>query len=232
MGGLKAGVEARLKESAYGEIITQCGPSRKTVRLLRSLLYSPDDLLRWRTVTMFGWLAENHPKLIAPDVQRLVWSLNDEAGSIGRGAPEAIGEIARNNLPLAREGIHIVAHYLEDRETCRPPKRNLEILIGALWAVGRVGGKHPSVVAEVIPTVASFLADGESGVRGHALWGLGQTGGVDDWRDDVEARVGDAGNVVLYDQEDLRETTVGTIASTVLSSLNTAGGESGDDSPG
>lgn len=221
MGDLKALIEKRLRARAYGEIISDCGPGRRTVRVLRSLLYSPDDLLRWRTVTMFGWLAVNHPKLIAPDVQRLIWSLNDEAGSIGRGAPETIGEMARNNLPLAREGIHIVAHYLEDRETCRPPKRNLEILIGALWAVGRVGERHPSVVAEVSPTVVSFLADPEPRVRGHALWALGQVG-LANRRDAVESRVGDSGKVVLYDKEHLRETTVSAIASAVLSSLKEA----------
>ncbi len=231
MGDLKARIGERLLKRDYGKILSDCGPSRRTVRLLRSLLYSPDDLLRWRTVTMFGWLAANHPKLIAPDVQRLIWSLNDEAGSIGRGAPETIGEMARNNLPLAREGIHIVAHYLEDRETCRPPKRNLEILIGALWAVGRVGGKHPSVVVEVSPTLLSFLADTDPEVRGHALWALGQIGS-ENRRDVAEARVGDSGKVVLYEKEDLRETTVGSIASVLLASLNETPRESDDVSLG
>ncbi|MDX1763024.1 MAG: HEAT repeat domain-containing protein [bacterium] len=218
MGDLRALIERRLRARAYREILSDCGPGRRTVRLLRSLLYSPDDFLRWRTVTMFGWLAANQPAMIAPDVQRLIWSLNDEAGAIGRGAPETIGEIARHNLPLVREGIHIVAHYLEDRETCRPPKRNLEILIGALWAVGRAGGKHPLVVTEVSPTVASFTADPEPPVRGHAVWALGQIG-LTNCQDAVEARVDDSGKLVLYEKEYLEETTVGAIASAVLSSL-------------
>jgi HEAT repeat protein len=211
----KEQVKERLRRKEYPAILADCGENRKTVRLLRSLLYDSEVLLQWRTVTMFGWLAAQRPKLIEKDVQRLIWSLNDEAGSIGRAAPETIGEIARNNIDLAKDGVHIVTHYLEDPETCHPPKRNVEILVGVLWAIGRVGGRYPSTVEKVLQTVQSFMGDPDPGVRGHALWAIGQTG-LETATPNIETMKADRAVTRLYENEELTETSVGQIAAAIL----------------
>jgi hypothetical protein len=183
------------------------------------LVYEQDELLRWRAISMFGWLAGNNPKLISKEVHRLTWSLNDEAGSIGRGAPEVIGEIARNNIELARDGVKIITHYLKDPETCRPPNRNIDILNGILWGLGRVASKHPSLVADAAPLMLSFLDDPDSRVRGHAAWSLGRMNAAAA-RAALHGLADDPAAVLLYEDEELRKTSVGVIAGEAIARLD------------
>ena len=46
-------------------------------------------------------------------MRRLMWSLNDESGSIGWGAPEAMAEIMARNKKLADEYYKILISYSE-----------------------------------------------------------------------------------------------------------------------
>jgi hypothetical protein len=216
----KATVKDLLRQQRYSEILERLGEKRRTVRILRSILYEPESLLKWRAVSMFGWLARERPGLIASEVERLIWSLNDEAGSIGRGAAETLGEIAWNNARLVREGGAIVIHYIEDPETCRPPNRNPEILAGVLWAIGRIGNRQPEQVKDVLPTVWTFCEDPDSNVRGHAVWALGQ---VDMTGSEGVLRklTHDRGTARVYDKEEIRACTVGELAAEALGKLKT-----------
>ncbi len=207
-----------LRAGNYPEVLQKFGARRKTVRSLRSLLYAEEALVKWRAVSMFGWLAAERPDLIAQEVDRLIWSLNDEAGSIGRGAPECVGEIGRNNIGLVQHGIDVVIHYIEDPETCRPPNRNTEILVGVLWALGRLGGGKPKRVQKVMPVLVSFTNDPETRVRAHAAWSLGQIGGAEA-KERLKALTGDEGATLLYENEELKEKTVAGIAREALARL-------------
>lgn len=207
-----------LRGRQYQEILGLLDGNRKIVRLLRSILYDEEPIIRWRAVTLLGMLAVEKPGLIKKEVARLLWSMNDEAGAIGRAAPETIGEIARNNIHLAEEAVKVVIQYIRDPETCRPPNRNVDILIGVLWAIGRAGNRHPSLVKKVIPVVGSFLEDTEPSVRGHAAWCLGQLG-VKDAREGLESLLHDQEKLLLYEDEELQEQEVGMIAGTALSRI-------------
>ncbi len=215
MRNAKATARELLRDGCYPDILSRLGENRKTVRVLRSLLYEEEPLVKWRAVTMFGWLARENPKLIASEVERLIWSLNDEAGSIGRGAPETLGEIVRNNSRLGEDGGGIVAHYIEDPETCRPPNRNLEILIGVLWAIGRMGERRPDDVKDVLAAVESFCEDPDSNVRGHAVWALGRIRSSDS-AEAIRNRLEDPGRAIVYETEQLRDSTVGELAREAL----------------
>ncbi len=204
-----------LRARKYPEVLGAFGAHRKTVRSLRSLLYAEEALVKWRTVSMFGWLAAERPDLVAQEVDRLIWSLNDEAGSIGRGAPECIGEIGRNNIGLVQHGVDVVIHYIEDPETCRPPNRNAEILIGVLWALGRLGGGKPKRVQKVMPVLLSFTEDPDAAVRGVAAWSLGQIGGADATAR-LQGLTEDTGMTQVYENEQLNEKTVAAIAREAL----------------
>jgi len=215
MRNAKAAAKELLLGGRYPEILSRLGEKRKTVRVLRSLLYEDEPLVKWRAVTMFGWLAREKPKLIDSEVDRLIWSLNDEAGSIGRGAPETLGEIVRNNARLGRDGGKIVAHYIEDPETCRPPNRNPEILIGVLWAIGRMGERRPDDVEDVLAAVGNFYDDPDPNVRGHAVWALGRIlrPGSGEF---IRNRTGDPGRVLVYEDGELRACTVGELTREAL----------------
>lgn len=208
-------VKQLLREKGYEEVLDLLGKKRKVVRVVRSLLYEEETLLRWRAVSMMGRLAVAQPGWMKKEVERLLWSLNDEAGCIGRSAPEAIGEIARNNIRLARDAAGVVIEYLRDPETCRPPNRNTEVVNGVLWAIGRVGSTERDLVGEILPVVASFLEDPDPAVRGHAAWALGEigTGGI---RQGLEAMIHDGETFLLYEGEELEERSVGLTARQAL----------------
>ncbi|MEK6776915.1 MAG: DVU0298 family protein [bacterium] len=215
MGDYKETIREFLRGRQYQEILGLLGENRKIVRLLRSILYDEEPIIRWRAVTMFGRLAVGKPEWIKKEVARLLWSMNDEAGAIGRAAPETIGEIARNNIHLAEEAVKVVIQYIRDPETCRPPNRNVEILTGVLWAIGRVGSRRLSMVKKVMPVIESFLEDPDPSVRGHAAWCLGQLDG-EDTRERLEKLSRDPGMTLLYENEELRLKSVAIIVEDAL----------------
>lgn len=215
----KETVKQLLREKKYQEILDRLGENRKTVRTLRAILYEKENLLRWRAVTMFGWLAASKPKLVKKEVDRLLWSMNDEAGYIGRSAPETLCEIGRNNYPIAKGAVKVVLEYLKDPETCRPPNRNIEILVGVLWGTARVGSQQETIVKEMVPAVESFLEDPDSEVRGHAAWCLGQIG-FKNSKDKVSRLLADQEHTQLYEDEELKEMSVASIAEQAIQKLS------------
>jgi len=56
-------------------------------------------------------------------MRRLMWSLNDESGGIGWGAPEAMGEIMARHEQLTKEYSAILGSYIrEDGKFSRTPR--------------------------------------------------------------------------------------------------------------
>jgi HEAT repeat protein len=218
MGDTKEAVKALLHKKQYQKILDTLGENRKGIRLLRALLYEDEKLTRWRAVTMFGWLAATRPKLIKKEVERLLWSLNDEAGYIGRGAPETLGEIGRNDYPLAENALKIVAEYLKDPETCRPPNRNTDVVVGVLWGIGRAGNLHEEVARDIAPMVETFLEDPEPGIRGHAAWCLGQIGETKA-KEKLSLLQDDKEELIIYEDEELQKKTVAKTATEALALL-------------
>jgi len=139
---------------------------RGVVRALVSLLYDPDELVRWRAVSALGHLAGAHPELARPLVTRLIWTLNDESGGIGWMSAPALGEIGRCAPPLLRDAVRVVVHYLDEAF----------LLSGALWAIGRLAPAYPAETQEVVPEVSRCCVSGDPAVRAHAAFALGEVG--------------------------------------------------------
>ena len=129
---------------------------RRVVRALVSLLYDPDELVRWRAVSALGHLAGAHPELAQPLVTRLYWSLNDESGGIGWMSAPALGEIGRRAPQLLSECVRPLVRYLDEPF----------LLAGALWAIGRLAPAYPAETREVVPEVALLLRLGRPGGAG------------------------------------------------------------------
>jgi HEAT repeat protein len=162
---LRRVVRDQLGRAAFDEVVALAGePS--LVRTLVSLLYDPDELLRWRAVSAIGALAGVKPEQVRPLVTRLLWTLNDESGGIGWTSAPALGEIGRNAPALLASCVRVVVHYLEDRG----------LLPGVLWAIGRLAPAFPHETREVVPELLPLLDDGSPAVRGHAAWALGEIG--------------------------------------------------------
>lgn len=178
------------------------------VTILLQMLFAPDSLLHWRATEALGLIAQAHPKRIKEIIPRLLWSLNEDSASFGWGAAAVLGAIGKNNYGLV-EDIHLMLfNYLEEDFTRE----------GMLWGLGSLGETHPQVVQEAAPRIRACLADANPQVRTYAAWSLGIIGeraAVPDLRllqDDHQP-------VKLYEDSNLRETTVGQVAREALQRL-------------
>lgn len=117
---------------------------KKAINPLVSLLYSGDARFKKRVVSVFGdvmaSLAVEDMEAARIVMRRLMWSLNDESGGIGWGAPEAMAEAMTRSEPLAREYAHILVSYIcEDGNYLEyAPLRK-----GALSGIARLAEERP-----------------------------------------------------------------------------------------
>lgn len=148
-------------------------PARKVVNPLISFFCDKDAMLRWRSVSALGAvvarLADENRESARVVMRRLMWSLNDESGGIGWGAPEAMGEITARHAGMAGEYAHILLSYLaEDGNYLEH-----EVLQrGALWGCGRLAHARPESVKPAAGSLFPFLASADPYHRGHAAWAL------------------------------------------------------------
>ena len=146
-------------------------PARRAVNPLISFFCSGDVRLRWRAVSGMGVvvsrLAETEMESARVVMRRLMWTLNDESGGIGWGAPEAMGEITARHVGLAREFACILVSYI--RTDCNFLEHPV-LQRGVLWGLGRLAHARPEMVQEAVPFTVPFLESTDAFHRGHAVW--------------------------------------------------------------
>jgi len=166
MSALRRSVRVHLERGEFVPILEMVAADRGVVRALVSLLYDPEELVRWRAVSALGRLAGAHPELAQPLVTRLYWSLNDESGGIGWMSAPALGEIGRRAPRLLSQCIRPLVRYLDEPF----------LLPGALWAIGRLAPAYPAETREVVPEVALRCSSYDPAVRANAAHALGEIG--------------------------------------------------------
>ncbi|MHC1727458.1 MAG: DVU0298 family protein [Syntrophobacteraceae bacterium] len=141
---------------------------------LLSLLFETDESIRWRGVravaitiaAMAGTSLESARDIM----RRLIWSLNDESGGIGWGAPEAMGEAMAESEILAREYYRILISYIDENGNLL---ENDQLERGVLWGIARLAQARPELVQECIEPVIRQLSSSDAGKRALALRALG-----------------------------------------------------------
>src|SRR5690554_2588053 len=87
-------------------------PPGRLLNPLFSGICSNDEQLKWRAVAAMGQtvarLADQDLEAARVVMRRFMWSLNDESGGIGWGAPEAMAEVLAAHAGLADEYGHIL----------------------------------------------------------------------------------------------------------------------------
>ncbi|MEW6078432.1 MAG: DVU0298 family protein [Thermodesulfobacteriota bacterium] len=146
-------------------------PERRLINPLISFFCSREPLLKWHAVTAIGrlmaGLADRDMDSARIVMRRLMWSLNDESGGIGWGAPEAMGEIMAGHRRLADEFHAVLISYLDPRQNYL----ELEALQpGLLWGVGRLARSRRELMAKTADFLPPYLSSREPAVRGHAAW--------------------------------------------------------------
>ncbi|MCF8057028.1 MAG: HEAT repeat domain-containing protein [Desulfocapsa sp.] len=153
------------------------------VNPLFSALSRPEELLRWHTVTLFGEvlarLADKDMEAARIVMRRYLWSLNDESGGIGWGAPEAMAEAMVHHDRLCDEYLHMLISYMRPDGPLEHQDGNFlelpELQRGLLWGIGRLAEKRAPLLLQkaVVPDLQSYLSSGDATVRGMAARALG-----------------------------------------------------------
>ncbi len=157
-------------------------PTHLVLNLLFMSLCHSQERIRWNGVLCFGKvvpaLAEKNIESARVVMRRFLWSLNDESGGIGWGAPESMAEIMCHNTQLRNEYLHMLISYsCEDGEELFQDGNYIELPTlqrGLLWGIGRLCQLHKKEMSElqIIPNVIAYLDSPDPYVAGLALWCL------------------------------------------------------------
>jgi len=145
----------------------------RMINPLLSCLFETDEMIRWRAVRAVGMtvaaMAERDLEAARTIMRRLIWSLNDESGGIGWGAPEAMGEIMARNETLACEYYRILVSYIDENGN---PLENDELERGVMWGIDRLAQIRPGLLRECTGPLVAQLNSSDPVKRGLALRGL------------------------------------------------------------
>jgi hypothetical protein len=211
---LKRQVRRILEEESLGSAIESlcCLPARQVVNPLISFFCSTDEMLKWYAVSamgiVVGRLFEQRPESARVVMRRLMWSLNDESGGIGWGAPEAMAEIMVHSQALADEFSCLLISYLD------PDGNYLEHEIlqrGALWSAGRLAHERPDLMAPAAVFLPPYLQSVDPFHRGLAAWAAAALG-ADRLKPLLEALADDTAELRIYMNGRLEDFTVGRLA--------------------
>lgn len=192
-------------------------PPRQVVNPLFSFFCSLDPTLKWRAVSAMGVvvanLAAGEDEFARVVMRRLMWSLNDESGGIGWGAPEAMGEIMARSRTLADEFGTILLSYLQPQGNNYLEHALLQR--GLLWGLGRLAHVNPLRVRPAAPALLPFLGSPDPFHRGLAAWTAGALA-WDGFREPLKALCDDAALLEIYCRGRLQPTSVGDLAREAL----------------
>src|SRR5210317_1617997 len=151
-------------------------PASRVINPLIGALCSNNETARWHAITALGPimadLADNDMEAARVVMRRFMWSLNDESGGIGWGAPEAMGEIMACHDRLADEYAHVLVAYMREEGFYLELE---QLQRGLMWGLGRLAQARASLLLErkAATYLLPYLQSADAVVRGLAAWTLG-----------------------------------------------------------
>ncbi|MEJ2640959.1 MAG: hypothetical protein P8010_15425 [Desulfosarcinaceae bacterium] len=207
-------------ETALSEVAAL--PARQAINPLIGLYCHSDARLRWRAITATGLLvarlADTELASARIIMRRLMWSLNDESGGIGWGAPEAMGEIMARHEILAGEYACILISYLDETGNYLELPALQE---GGLWGVGRLAEARSDLLTAVPALLPPFLTAPSPAHRGLAAWVAGSLRAYT-LKPLLNPLKADRMHFEFYDGRDPVSRTVGRMASNALAQIDAA----------
>ncbi|MCK5543659.1 MAG: HEAT repeat domain-containing protein [Desulfobulbaceae bacterium] len=213
-----------LKRDDLEEIISEIRtlPAEKVVHSLFSALCNSDEKIKFHAVScmgvVVGSIADSQMEPARVIMRRFIWSLNDESGGIGWGAPEAMGEVMACHEGLADEFAQILVSYMREQNYLEyvPLQRGLMWGLGRMACVRRAHLDKWNCAGYLLP----YLESEDGVVRGLAAWTAGNLKIVAA-RDKLAAMVSDITEVRLYTDGRISIFTVGQLARNALNALRT-----------
>jgi HEAT repeat protein len=196
-------------------------PASRVINPLIGALCSNEEAVRWHAITALGSivadLADRDMEAARVVMRRFMWSLNDESGGIGWGAPEAMGEIMACHNGLAQEYAHILVAFMREEGFFL----ELELLQrGLMWGLGRLAQARASLLRErnAATYLLPYLGSSDTSVRGLAVWALGLLQ-AKEAISNLEKLSSDSGQVKNYLNRTLVEETVANLAEKALANI-------------
>lgn len=204
-------------------------PPSLLINALFIALCNPLELVRWHAVCGFGRIvpamAEKDAESARIVMRRLLWSLNDESGGIGWGAPEAMAEIMFHSTLLRQEYLHMLISYMAEEGVEKFQDGNyLELPLlqrGLLWGIGRLCQGHRTEMLErqIIPHLTAYLSSPDSHVVGLAIWCLGMLA-ENPAAMKISNFLNNLGEVRIFSENALQTVTVARLAEESLRRIN------------
>ena len=151
-------------------------PPESLLNALFSGICHAAEQTRWNAVLAMGAtvarLADQDMEAGRIVMRRFMWSLNDESGGIGWGAPEAMAECLARHEGLAHEYTHILVSFMrEDGFYLELPA----LQRGLLWGLARMAEARPDLLRkwQAPRYLMPYLDSADPLVRGLAARCLG-----------------------------------------------------------
>ena len=199
-------------------------PPSVVINPLIGALCSTDETARWHAITSLGpvvaQLAERDMEAARVVMRRFMWSLNDESGGIGWGAPEAMAEIMACHDGLADEYAHMLVAYMREDGFYLELE---QLQRGLIWGLGRLAQVKPGLLRskDAVRYLLLYLDSPDHSVRGLAAWTLGLLK-ADESVSRLESLVDDDGPVRFYLDRNFVNDTVGGLAAKALKNIKRA----------
>lgn len=194
-------------------------PERQVINPLISFLLHKDPIVRWRSVIaigeVMGRLALRDMESARVIMRRFMWSLNDESGGIGWGAPESMSVSVANSDGIASEYGAIVISYLDVNGNYleyEPLQR------GLMWGIVYLARNRRDSVLTARPHLSHYLDSNDSHVRGLATVAV-KLLKVKDSMEKLRQLTLDEGEFMIYEDDSIKTFSIRAVASEALESL-------------
>ena len=203
-------------------------PAGEVVHALFSAICRENPVVRWHAVTCMGdavaRIAEGDLEAARIILRRFLWSLNDESGGIGWGAPEAMAECLCRDERLAGEYAHMLVSYMREdgEELCQDGNFIEHPLLqrGVVWGVGRLAGCRRALLQQLGAgrDLGGYLEAEDPELRGLAALAAGRLREAT-LRPLLQGLRTDTAPLNWYDEGALHQTTVGALVRDALEEL-------------
>ena len=172
-------------------------------------------------------LAEEDLEAARVVMRRFLWSLNDESGGIGWGAPESMAESMCRHTALAQEYGHMLISYMREDgdELCQDGNYLEHPLLqrGLLWGVSRLSSCRPHILLErgAGPDVLPYLTFEDAAIRALACIAVGNLR-LKAAESSLSLLVTDTSQVTLYMEGKFINFIVAELARKALTQLSNA----------
>ncbi|MCK5479859.1 MAG: HEAT repeat domain-containing protein [Gammaproteobacteria bacterium] len=196
-------------------------PPSVVINPLIGALCSTNETARWHAIGALGpviaQLADRDMEAARVVMRRFMWSLNDESGGIGWGAPEAMAEIMVCHDGLADEYAHMLVAYM------REDGFHLELeqlQRGLMWGLGRLAQDKPDLLnsKDAVRYLLPYLDSFDTMVRGLAARTLGLLHAKES-TPLLEKLVDDPAPLRFYTDRRFHDGTVGELAYKALANI-------------